>query len=268
MQSCNSRVREFAIIIPRRALLHLLLLASLLRSFAAQTAPPTSPTQPIPVKVVVVAMFERGEDTGDTPGEYQLWVEREHLDHIFPLPAGYHHVRMNKDGVLGMLTGVGTAKAAASVMAVGLDPRFDFSKAYWIVAGIGGGDPADVSLGSAIWCDYVVDGDLSFEIDARQIPDTWPTGYIPLRRGTPYEQPPNAGVLSAPYVYRFAKQWRVTGLFILPRTANPADFATLEVFIEDQFGDALITDGRNRQSVPGLALSGNEECPSDQAVAD
>lgn len=32
--------------------------------FAAQTAPP-----PIPVKVVVVAMFERGEDTGDTPGE-------------------------------------------------------------------------------------------------------------------------------------------------------------------------------------------------------
>ena len=193
MQSCNSRVREFAIIIPRRALLHLLLLASLLRSFAAQTAPPTSPTQPIPVKVVVVAMFERGEDTGDTPGEYQLWVEREHLDHIFPLPAGYHHVRMNKDGVLGMLTGVGTAKAAASVMAVGLDPRFDFSKAYWIIAGIGGGDPADVSLGSAIWCDYVVDGDLSFEIDARQIPDTWPTGYIPLRRGTPYEQPPNAG---------------------------------------------------------------------------
>lgn len=180
-------------IIRRRALLSFLLFASLLRPLAAQTAPPTSPTPPIPVKVVVVAMFERGEDTGDTPGEYQLWVEREHLDQIFPLPAAYHHVRMNKDGVLGMLTGVGTAKAAASVMAVGLDPRFDFSKAYWIIAGIGGGDPADVSLGSAIWCDYVVDGDLSFEIDARQIPDTWPTGYIPLRRGTPYEQPPNTG---------------------------------------------------------------------------
>ncbi len=77
------------------------------------------------VKVVVVTMFERGEDTGDTPGEFQLWVEREHLDQILPLPSGYHHVRMNKDGVLGMVTGVGTAKAAASVMALGLDPRFD-----------------------------------------------------------------------------------------------------------------------------------------------
>lgn len=147
---------------------------------------------PIPVKVVVVTMFECGEDTGDVPGEFQLWVEREHLDQIFPLPAGYHHVRMNKEGVLGMLTGVGTAKAAASVMALGLDPRFDLSKAYWIVAGIGGGDPADVSLGSAVWVDYVVDGDLAFEIDSRQIPESWPTGYVPLRKGTPYEQPATA----------------------------------------------------------------------------
>jgi purine nucleoside permease len=108
---------------------------------------------------------------------------------VLELPAGYRHLRMNKDGVLGMVTGVGTAKAAASVMALGLDPRFDLSKAYWIVAGIGGGDPADVSLGSAVWCDYVVDGDLSFEIDARQIPEKWPTGYVPLRKGRPYEAP-------------------------------------------------------------------------------
>ena len=143
----------------------------------------------IRIKVVIVTMFERGEDTGDTPGEFQLWVEREHLDRIVPLPAGYHHLRLNKDGVIGMVTGVGTAKAAASVMAVGLDPRFDFSKAYWIVAGIGGGDPADVSVGSAVWVDHVVDGDLAFEIDARQIPATWPTGYVPLRKATPYETP-------------------------------------------------------------------------------
>jgi len=152
----------------------------------SQSAPPA---KPIPIKVVVVAMFERGEDTGGTPGEYQLWVEHEHLDQIIPLPAGFHHVRLNKDGVLGILTGVGTAKAAASVMAVGLDPRFDLSNAYWLIAGIGGGDPADVSLGSAVWADHVLDGDLAFEIDARQIPENWPTGYVPLRKATPYEQP-------------------------------------------------------------------------------
>lgn len=154
---------------------------------------------PIEVKVVVVNMFEAGEDTGDTPGEYQLWVEREHLDRVLPLAAGYHHVRLNQDGVLGLLTGVGTARAAASVMALGLDPRFDLSKAYWIVAGIGGGDPADVSLGSAVWSDRVVDGDLAYEIDARDIPSDWPTGYVPLQHAVPYEQPVRGGATGEIY---------------------------------------------------------------------
>jgi purine nucleoside permease len=168
------------------ALAPMLLFAFCPAARGAQTSLP----KPIPVKVVVLAMFERGEDTGDAPGEYQFWVEREHLEQTFDLPAAYHHVRLNKDGVLGVLTGVGNIKAAATVMAVGLDARFDFSKSYWIVAGIGGGDPADVSLGSAVWADHVLDGDLSYEIDARQIPGDWPTGYLPLRRATPYEQPP------------------------------------------------------------------------------
>src|ERR1700676_5141844 len=152
----------------------------------AQAGPPA---KPIRIKVVVVAAFERGEDTGDAPGEFQLWVEREHLDQVLPMRAGYRHVRLNKDGVLGMVTGVATAKAAASVMAVGMEARFDLTKAYWIVAGIGGGDPAGVSLGSAVWAEHVIDGDLAFEIDARQIPENWPTGYVPLRKAMPYEKP-------------------------------------------------------------------------------
>jgi purine nucleoside permease len=168
----------------------LILLCCLGNPVAAQEeTPSTTGAAPIRVKVVVVSMFEAGEDSGDTPGEYQLWVEREHLDQIFPLPAGYHHVRMNKDGVLGLLTGVATAKAAASVMALGLDPRFDLTNAYWVIAGIGGGDPADVSLGSAVWANHVIDGDLGYEIDARDIPPDWPTGFVPFSKTTPYEQP-------------------------------------------------------------------------------
>src|ERR1700729_2945244 len=93
---------------------------------------------PIPIKVVVVTMFEAGADTGDRPGELQYWVERNHLDKIFPFPQAYHDLRMNRDGVLAVLTGMGTAKAAGSIMAIGLDPRFDLRKAYWIVAGIAG----------------------------------------------------------------------------------------------------------------------------------
>ncbi len=162
---------------------------SLLLCLAANSPGAVAPSSPTPIKVVVVAMYEAGEDTGDTPGEYQYWVERAHLDRVLPFDAGFHHLRMNDQGVLAVLTGVGTAKAAATIMALGLDPRFDLTHAYWLVSGIAGGDPADVSLGSAVWVHWVVDGDIGYEIDAREIPSDWPTGYVPLRKSTPYEQP-------------------------------------------------------------------------------
>jgi purine nucleoside permease len=155
---------------------------------AAKVCPQT-PAPPIPVKVVVVTMFEAGADTGDRPGELQYWVERNRLDKILPFPQAYHGLRMNGDGVLAVLTGMGTAKAAGSIMALGLDPRFDLRKAYWIVAGIAGVDPADASLGSAAWAEWVVDGYLAYEIDAREIPADWPTGFVPLGKSKPYETP-------------------------------------------------------------------------------
>lgn len=146
------------------------------------------PASPLKVKVVVVAMFEPGADRGDTPGEFQYWVEREHLDKTYPLPAAFHDVLANDQGVIGLVTGIGTAHSASSIMALGLDPRFDLTHAYWLVAGIAGVDPADASLGSAAWAEWVVDGDLAHEIDAREIPKNWPTGYLPLDSSEPYPQ--------------------------------------------------------------------------------
>ena len=156
---------------------------------AAAASAAAAETHPIPVKVVVIAMFEQGADTGDAPGELQYWVERDHLDKIYPLPSGYHAVRMNDAGEMAVLTGQGTAHAASTIMAVGLDPRFDFSHAYWMVAGIAGGCPDRASLGSALWARYVVDSDLGYEIDAREIPADWSTGYLPLRKSKPFEKP-------------------------------------------------------------------------------
>jgi purine nucleoside permease len=107
-----------------------------------------------------------------------------------PFPQGYRDLRYNPDkGVLGIVTGVGTARAAASIMALGMDPRFDLSTAYWLVAGIAGVNPKEGSIGSAAWAEWVVDGDLGFEIDAREIPAGWPTGFIPLGKAQPYEGP-------------------------------------------------------------------------------
>ena len=151
-------------------------------------APLLPAKKPIPIKVVVVTMFERGADTGDQPGEFQFWVEREKLDRVYKF-QGVRDLRGNDQGVLAVCTGVGTAKAAATIMALGMDPRFDLTKAYWLVAGIAGIDPLDGSTGSAAWAEWVIDGDLGHEIDAREIPADWKTGMIPLRKTKPYELP-------------------------------------------------------------------------------
>jgi purine nucleoside permease len=148
-----------------------------------------TPDHPLKVKVVILTTFEIGADTGDTPGEFQYWVERRKMDTVIPLPNAFHDVRTDGTGVIAIVTGMATANAASSVMALGTDPRFDLSKAYWIVAGIAGINPSRGSLGSAVWADCVVDGDVAYEIDGREIPGSWSTGVIPWERTKPYEEP-------------------------------------------------------------------------------
>ena len=121
------------------------------------------------IRVSTCQKLQLGEARGDYPGELQLWVERLGLDTELPFPSGESNLFLNDEGVLAFVTGGGIPNATASVMALGLDPRFDLSKAYWLVAGVAGADPADLSLGSAAWARHVVDGDLAYEIDGREI---------------------------------------------------------------------------------------------------
>jgi len=150
----------------------------------------TAAPAPLEIHVVVVTTFEVGNDTGDEAGEFQNWVEHYPLPEVIPFPQGYRSLRYNAtDHVLGIVTGAGKSSAAASIMALGLDPRFDLSKAYWILAGIAGIDPNRASVGSAVWASHIVDGDLAYEIDGREIPSDWTTGIVAYDRAKPFEQP-------------------------------------------------------------------------------
>jgi purine nucleoside permease len=156
----------------------------------------------ISVRVVVVATFELGEDSGDTPGEFQYWVERVPLRQTLPFQAGHRALRYDpKTHVLGIVVGSGSINSSASIMALGLDPRFDLSRAYWIVTGIAGINPNTGSVGSAAWAEWVVDRDLTHEIDAREIPADWSTGLVPLTRSRPFQDPPPPPGIFSPNVY-------------------------------------------------------------------
>ncbi|MFK5047655.1 hypothetical protein ACI4CD_28520, partial [Klebsiella pneumoniae] len=89
--------------------------------------------------------------------------------------------------VLGIVTGMGSIRSATATLALGLDTRFDLRKAYWLVAGIAGVDPAAASVGSTAWARHVVDGDLAHEIDPREIPADWKYGYFALHSKGPLD---------------------------------------------------------------------------------
>jgi purine nucleoside permease len=148
--------------------------------------------EPIAIRIVIVTMFDPPPEAGNWPSELTRWVERVPLPERLPFPLGERDLRLNRDkGVLAVVTGVGNTKAAASIMALGLDPRFDLARAYWLVAGIAGANPSAMPLGSAVWVDWVVDGDLAHDIDPREMPADWPTGRVPLGKSVPYRQPPS-----------------------------------------------------------------------------
>jgi len=178
--------------------------AIILGSVAGTMQRAAADAAPIPIRVVVVTTFEVGADTGNAPGEFHHWVKRLPLPQTLPFPQGYRALRYDPArGILGIVTGEGAERGAASIMALGSDPRFDLSHAYWIVAGIAGVDPLAASVGSAAWATWVVNGDLGFELDARDMPAGFSSGIIPFQRTAPYALPvPAAESIRGEEAYR------------------------------------------------------------------
>jgi purine nucleoside permease len=146
-------------------------------------------------RVMVIATYETGKDTGDVPGELQYWVERAHLDQAIKVPGIDHPILTNGKGLYAMISGT-TSRCAVQMMALAMDPRFDLRHTYFLLSGIAGGDPARVTLASAVWIRQVVDGDPAFELDHADAPASWPYGIVALGATEPDAVPAN--VDSAP----------------------------------------------------------------------
>lgn len=174
-----------------------LLAAVLIAAAPASSAAEASRFEP---RVVVVTTFESGADSGDKPGEFQFWHEREHLTNRVDVPGVDHPLTHDGRGLWGMVSGT-TVRAALQVQALVLDPRFDFRKTYWLVNGIAGVDPADASVGSAAWARWVVDGDIAYEVDSRDGDPSWPYGIIPVGSRRPNEKPQHGGWEPSPMAW-------------------------------------------------------------------
>jgi purine nucleoside permease len=132
------------------------------------------------IKVVVVVYYHDDERDGPVEGEFKHWIDRYGLSQRISFPQGDHDLRMREDGVLGIAAGIGVNTATATIMGLGMDPRFDLSRAYWLIAGVGGADPAMMTVGSLAFARYVVDADKKHMLDPREMPEDWRFGTTPF----------------------------------------------------------------------------------------
>ncbi|GAB5094834.1 purine nucleoside permease [Caballeronia sp. GAWG1-1] len=136
------------------------------------------------VKVMIVSMFGP---------EGQVWLDKLGPWQAIKVPGlspDYPEVHCNRDDVCVMTTGMGHTNAAASMMALAFSERFDLRRTYFLVAGIAGIDPARGTLGSTAWAKYLVDFGIQWELDAREKPADWPSGFLGINTKGPTEKPP------------------------------------------------------------------------------
>lgn len=137
-------------------LLALILLCSV--TFSSQVA---AITQPIKVKVFIAAMFEIGANTGDKAGEFQHWYQRYFKDsQPIEVKGALKPVYCNNDGVCGGVLGMGKVASSASMQAILLNDKFDFTNIYFILSGVGGTPPSKGTIGDVTWGSWLIDYDL------------------------------------------------------------------------------------------------------------
>lgn len=163
--------------------LFLTLLRTLALALPFATAIAAPPRSPIPVKVMVVTLF------GPEAAPWLAQLPPTRSVRVPGLSAEYPDVKCTEAGVCVMTTGMGHANAAASTMALVLNPQFDLSHAYIVVTGIAGIDPNVGTLGAAAWARYLVDFGLQQEFDAREAPPAWDSGYVGIGAADPATRP-------------------------------------------------------------------------------
>ncbi|MFC0337061.1 Purine nucleoside permease [Kushneria avicenniae] len=124
--------------------------------------------------------------------ERKVWAEKLAPTQDIKVPGlhgSFGSVSCNDDDVCLMTTGKGYANAATSISTLAFSPEFDLSDSWFLVSGVASIDPHQGTLGSPTWPRYLVDFGIQWELDARDVPEGWTTGYLSINTHTPTQDP-------------------------------------------------------------------------------
>ncbi|RSH77749.1 uncharacterized protein EHS24_002807 [Apiotrichum porosum] len=127
--------------------------------------------QKIAPKVFVFSMYD-SED---------VWTDRIALTQNVTVPGLsplFPNVHCNAAGeICQLITGEAEINAACTVTALLFSNLFDFTSTYFLIAGVAGVNPHMGTSASVLLARYAVQVALANEVDAREMPSNWTTGY-------------------------------------------------------------------------------------------
>lgn len=127
--------------------------------------------------------------------EENAWTKHMNYVHHFIVPGLsplHPQVHCTADfEVCHFTTGEGEINAANSMMSILLNPKFYLRDTFWLLNGIGGGTPTQVTTGSVTFAKYAVQVGLQYQIDPKELGDypDWPTGYFSYGAKDPWGYP-------------------------------------------------------------------------------
>lgn len=132
--------------------------------------------------------------------EANIWYEKlpgSGLGHLFAhnistpgLSMIYPHIHCVDDySICQVTTGASEINAAATITAVVLSGKLNLTQTYWMVGGIAGVNPKLGTLGTVALARYAVQVALQYELDAREMPENFTTGYFPFGTFLPDQYP-------------------------------------------------------------------------------
>lgn len=120
--------------------------------------------------------------------EYYDFVNEITIPGLSPI---YNSIHCTEDYELCQVTtGEGEVNAASTLTAISLSPYFDLSKTFFLVAGIAGISPLQGTIGDVTFARFAVQI-LEYEVDARDLPTNWTTGYYAYGSDEPGQYPGN-----------------------------------------------------------------------------
>ncbi|MCJ1484245.1 hypothetical protein MMC06_004413 [Schaereria dolodes] len=160
----------------------------------AQTIEKRGDDCPIAPKVFIIDMFPpEGEAWYGIP-EFNLLAKNITVPGLSPLYPDVHCTQSGE--ICQVVTGESgpnppsqEINAASTMSALTFSPLFNFTKTYFLIAGIAGISPKVATLGSVTFARYAVQVGLQYEFDPRELPANFSTGYIPQGSVVPSEYP-------------------------------------------------------------------------------